>query len=166
MLDEAEPSPQRLHPLRLVRRLPVPGPRQGRRRGHRGAPPAGPAERHAAGQRRGGQARDRPDRSHGDRRGRRARRPTRGVPGRRGGPVARARPTAPRSCCARPTTHHPNGLANGSDQVGSELHVPQLQGGGRPRQGGQRHRLPEDPRHQRLLPRRAMAGTGRSATSR
>ena len=29
-----------------------------------------------------------------------------------------ARRTAPSCCCARPTTAHPNGLANGSDQVG------------------------------------------------
>ena len=36
-------GPERLHPLRLVRRLSVPGPRQGRRRGDRGASAAGPA---------------------------------------------------------------------------------------------------------------------------
>ena len=41
-----------------------------------------------------------------------------------------------------------------------QLHVPQLQGGRRARQGTQRHRLPEDARHQRLLlrhRRRALA---------
>ena len=32
--------------------------------------------------------------------------------------VAAARRTAPSCCCARPPTQHPNGLANGSDQVG------------------------------------------------
>ena len=36
----------------------------------------------------------------------------------------------------------------------AQLHVPQLQGRGRAVQGAQRHRVPEDPRAQRLLPRR------------
>ena len=53
LLDEARPAGQHVHPLCLVRRLPVPGARQVRRRGHRGPPAAGPAERDPAGQRRG-----------------------------------------------------------------------------------------------------------------
>ena len=43
------PGPQHVHPLHLVRRLPVPGARQGRRRDDRRAPAARPAQRHAAG---------------------------------------------------------------------------------------------------------------------
>ena len=47
-----------------------------------------------------------------------------------------------------------------------QLHVPQLQGGGRAGQGAQRHGVPEDPRAQRLLLRRHATTAGRSATSR
>ena len=47
------PGQEHVHPLHVVRRLPVPGPRQGRRRDHGGASGARPAERDAPG-RRGG----------------------------------------------------------------------------------------------------------------
>ncbi len=97
------PAGQPLHPLRLVRRLPVPGARQVRRRDHRGPPAAGPAERDPAGERRGRAAGDRP-----------GRRSVTGVVVTRDGnarstrPTSwwsrRARPTAPRSCSGRPPT--------------------------------------------------------------
>ena len=48
----------------------------------------------------------------------------------------------------------------------AQLHVPQQQGRGGAGQGAQRHGLPEDPRDQRLLPRRRRPASGRSATSR
>ena len=62
------PGPEHLHPLHVVRRLPVPGARQVRRRDDRRAPAARPAQRHAARRRRGDQARDRRRRAHGHRR--------------------------------------------------------------------------------------------------
>ena len=49
---------------------------------------------------------------------------------------------------------------------GTQLHVPQLQGHRGPGQGEERHRLPEDAGHQRLLPRDARTTSGRWATSR
>ena len=49
---------------------------------------------------------------------------------------------------------------------GPQLHVPQQQGHRGARQGAQRHGVPEDARPERLLPRRATAGSGRWATSR
>ena len=57
---------------------------------------------------------------------------------------------------------HPNGLANGSDQVGPQLHVPQQPRRDRAVEGAERDRLPEDPGHQRLLPRRPSGTSGRS----
>ena len=98
------PSPQHVHPLHLVRRLPLPRARQVRRRDHRRAAAADGAERHAA--RRGG------GRQAGDRRRRRQRHGCRRLAGGPGGDVPgrhrrRCRPgrrTAPRSCSGRPTT--------------------------------------------------------------
>ena len=49
---------------------------------------------------------------------------------------------------------HPNGLANASDQVGPELHVPREPGGAGALEGREPDRLPEDARPQRLLFRR------------
>ena len=90
------------------------------------------------------------------------------------------RATAPRRC-TRPTSswsppgpsnraklllrsandHHPNGLANGSDQVGRNYMFHNCKAVVALSKEPQRHRLPEDPRDQRLLPRRrptTMAG--------
>ena len=46
---------------------------------------------------------------------------------------------------------HPNGLANGSDQVGPQLHVPRQHGRARALARGEPDRLPEDARAERLL---------------
>ena len=111
------PLPQRMHPMRLVRRVPVPGPCQGRRRYHRRAPAARPAERHPAGEFRGGAARDRCRGPRGDRRGRRARRPARDL----SGDVVVLSTGASNSAkilLNSANDAHPRGLANGSDQVG------------------------------------------------
>ncbi len=76
-----------LHPLRMVRRLSLPGPRQGRRRSHGRPAQSRVAERRPADQRHGDKARDRPDRPDRHRRRGGARRDPGGVPGRhrRGG---------------------------------------------------------------------------------
>ena len=57
-LTESQPALQPLHPLHDVRRLPLPGPRQVRRRGARRAARARASERDAADERARGQARD------------------------------------------------------------------------------------------------------------
>ena len=100
-----------------------------------------------------------------DGRGRRARRQPRGLLGRhrgrlRGGGQQRQDPAAigQRAPPQRPGQRVGPG--------GPQLHVPQLQGGGRPGQGDERDRVPKDARDQRLLPGRQRTGTGRSATSR
>ena len=76
------------------------------------------AERHAADERAGRQARDERGRHGGHRGRRRARRRDRALRGRR----RRRSPAAPRTrprCSSRSANdRHPNGLANGSDQVG------------------------------------------------
>ena len=103
------PGQERLHPLHVVRRLPVPGARQVRRRDHRGAADPRPAQRHAAGQRRGRAARHRrggPDRH---RRGGAPRRRRRDLPGRRSWSSRPARRTRPSCCWPRPTTATPTG---------------------------------------------------------
>ena len=112
------PGQEHVHPLHVVRRLPVPGPRQGRRRDHRRAPDPRPAQRHAARRRRGDPARHR-------------RRP--GAPSPASSCHAAARTevysgdivvvSAGASNSAKlllrsANDQHPNGLANGSDQVG------------------------------------------------
>ena len=107
MLNEAEPAVQPLRPLRDLRRLPVPGPRQVRRRGARRPAGAGASQRHAAHQRPGGPAGDQ-RRRHGGHRGRRR-------PRRRPGALHRAtsssspaaRPTRPSCCSPRPATSTP-----------------------------------------------------------
>ena len=53
LLDEADRPRSHVHPVHVVRRLPVPGARQVRRRDDRRAPDPRPAERHAARRRRG-----------------------------------------------------------------------------------------------------------------
>ena len=61
---------------------------------------------------------------------------------------------------------HPNGLANGSDQVGRNYMFHNCKAVAALGKEAQRDRLPEDPRHQRLLPAPATGASGRSATSR
>ena len=61
---------------------------------------------------------------------------------------------------------HPNGLANGSDQVGRNYMFHNCKAGRGADQGAERHRLPEDPRHQRLLLRRPRTDVAARATSR
>ena len=110
---------QQVRALPELRRVPVPGARQIRRRGHLRPPRARAPERDAADRRRGGQTRDQP-RGHGcHRRGGQRQRRTGDVPERHRGRLVRCgqqRQAAAR--LVRRTTHHPNGLANGSDQVG------------------------------------------------
>ena len=76
------------------------------------------------------------------------------------------RPTRP-SCCSRSANdRHPNGLANGSDQVGRNYMFHNCKAVVALRQGAQRHRLPEDARAQRLLLRRPRLRLAGRATSR
>ena len=112
------PALQRVHPLRDLRRLPLPGARQVRRRRDRRTAGAGARQRPPGPQRRRTPARDR--------RSRVARSP-------RSSPTWTARSSAspatsswsrparrtrPSCCSPAPTTATPHGLANGSDQVG------------------------------------------------
>ena len=120
------------------------------------------AERHAADERRGGRARDERRRHGGDRGRRRARR--------RAGDaisgdivvVSCGAANSAKLLLASANDKHPNGLANGSDQVGPQLHVPQQPGRARAVARSQPDRLPEDARAQRLLLRRATTSTTRS----
>ena len=98
------PGQEHVHPLHVVRRLPVPGPRQGRRRDDRRAPAARPAERDAARRRRGDPARDRRRRPHRHRRRRVPRRQHRGRTTATSSSCRPGRRTRPSCCCARPTT--------------------------------------------------------------
>ena len=111
-------APQPLRAVRDVRRLPLPGAREVRRRGARRPAGARAPERHADDERRGGAARDERARHRGHRRGRRPRRRARDGHAPISSSCRAARRTA-RGCCSRPRRDaHPAGLANGSDQVG------------------------------------------------
>ena len=114
-----EPRLQHLHPLRDLRRLPLPGAREVRRRRDRRPPVAACTTnvtllRNAA----GAAARDRPVGSHRHlgRRGRR-RRASSGSPASVVVVSAGAANSA-KLLLASANDRHPNGLANGSDQVG------------------------------------------------
>ena len=118
MLNENEHAVQRLHPLQGLRRLPLPGPRQVGRRGARRAPGAAASERHLADRRPGRQAEHQPagtavtevvvERDGADTK-----------PIRAASSSSRAAPPIrPSCCCMSANDKHPNGLANGSDQVG------------------------------------------------
>ena len=150
MLDEADRPRQHLHPLHLVRRLPVPGARQVRRRGDRGPAAAGPAQRHAGHRGRGDQAGDRPLRPDGHRGGRGTGRRPGGLHRRHRGCLRRR--GQQRQDAAQLGQRRPPDRAG--ERVGpgrAQLHVPQLQGGRGPGQRAQRHGLPEDAGDQRLL---------------
>ena len=77
-----------------------------------------------------------------------------------------ARPTRPGCCSPSASDKHPNGLANGSDQVGRNYMFHNSQAVLAALEGAQPDRLPEDARAQRLLLRRARSSIIRSATSR
>ncbi len=165
LLDEADRPAQHVHPLHVVRRLPVHGARQVRRRDDRRAAAADGAERDVARRGRGGEAGDRPVGSKRHRRRRVARRSAGGLRGGRRRRVGRRveQRQAPPPVGERPASQRARQrLRPGRAQ----LHVPQLQGRGGAGQGAQRHGVPEDARPQRLLPRRHRATAGRSGTSR
>ncbi len=161
----SRPPSQHVHPLHVVRRLSVHGPRQVRRRDDRRASAADGPERDPARRGRGGQAGDRSCRWERDRGRRCARRCAgdlhRRHRGGRGRSVEQrqvALAVGQRSTSQRPGQWLRPGRA--------QLHVPQLEGRGGAVQGAQRHRVPEDPRPQRLLPRGLSTTAGRSATFR
>ena len=109
---------QRLRALRDLRRLPVPRAREVRRRGARRAPGARARERHAADQRRGrapGDERGRHDGHRGRRRPRRACSETFSADL---VVVSCGAANSAKLLLASASDAHPNGLANGSDQVG------------------------------------------------
>ena len=144
---------EHVHPLRPRRRLPVPGGRQGRRADRRGRSGARAPQRRARTQRQGGAARDR--------RRRDARSPrwwstlADGSEARFSGDVvvvscgALELGAAP---AASANDTHPNGLANGSDQVGRNYmrhnNAAMMALSKEPNPT----RLPEDARAQRLVP--------------
>ena len=137
-----------------LRRLPMPRPRQVRRRGARRAAGARAPERHAADEREGRQARDE------RRRARRSPRWSSSATARRSAspPTSwsspAARPTRPSCSSLSASDKHPNGLANGSDQVGRNYMFHDSIGGARALARGESDDLPEDARAERLLLRR------------
>ena len=104
--------------------------------------------------------------SHRHRRGRVARRRAR----RRTRPTSSSCRRAPRTArkilLASANDQHPNGLANGSDQVGRNYMFHNSKAVVALSKEPNDTRLPEDARRQRLLLRRRRTTTGRSATSR
>ena len=154
MLDEARARLQRLHPVRDLRRLPLPGARQVRRRGHRGAARAGARQRDPGPQRpasAGWRPTTRGRSGHGRRR--RGRREEQrfsadivvrvGRCGELGEDAAGQR--------QRPAPERPGQrLGPGRPQ----LRVPQQPGVPGRVEGEERHPVPEDPGPQRLLLRR------------
>ena len=155
--ERVEPAVQRLRPLHELRRLPLRGARQvGRGRARRAAG-ARARERRAADERAGGQARDERRRDGGDRGGGRARRSSSSASPPTWSCSPAARPTRPSCLLVSATEQHPQGLANGSDQVGrnymfhNSAAVLALSTGREP------DRLPEDARPERLLLRRQRA---------
>ena len=113
-----EPAVLDLHPLRDLRRLPVPRPREVGRRGARRAAGARAPERHAPDEREGHEARHERDRAP----------PSPRWSSSGTGPRSGSRATIVVVACGAANTaklllqsasdKHPNGLANGSDQVG------------------------------------------------
>ena len=144
---------QLVHPLLDLRRLPVPRACQVRRGGAGCASGARAPERHAAHEREGRQAGDE-RRGHGRERGRRRARRRRGALRRRrrrrrlrcGQLGQAAAPVGERQAPGRPRQRFRPGRA--------QLHVPRQPGRARALARGERDRLPEDARAQRLLSRR------------
>ena len=113
------PGPEHVHPLHVVRRLPVPGARQVRRRDDRRAAAARPCRTsRCSSTPRSTRLETDAVRAHRHRRRRVPRRAARRSTRPTSSSCRPAPRTRPSCCCARPTTAIPNGLANGSDQVG------------------------------------------------
>ena len=113
----SRPAPQHVYPLHVVRRLSVHGARQVRRRDDRRAPAADGTQRDLARRGRGGQAGDRSHRWERDRRGRHAQ----GAQETYAADivvVAAGASNSAKLLLQSANDRHPNGLANGSDQVG------------------------------------------------
>ena len=160
------PAAEHVHPLHVVRRLSVHGPRQVRRRDDRRAAAADGAERHAARRGRGGEARDRRQRPDRHRRRRVAVRGARRSTKPTSSSCRPARRTAP-SCCCNSANDQPSQRPRQRLRPGrAQLHVPQLQGRGRAGEGAQRHRVPEDARASTTSTSVAPTTAGRSGTSR
>ena len=161
-----EPADQPLHPLRHLRRLPVPGARQVRRAGGLRRPGAAVSQRHAADQRLRRAAGDERVRPRGDS---------------ACSSSATARPERYSadivvvSCGAinsaalllrSANDRHPRGLANGSGRRRPALHGARQLGADGALEVPEPDRLPEDARRERLLLRRRRSWSTRWATSR
>ena len=109
---------QPLRPLRDLRRVSVSGARQVGRRGARGAAGAGALQRHAAHQRAGASSSRPTTRAPRSPRSWSSARARREVRGRRRGRLVRGRQLGQAPAQLSASDKHPNGLANGSDQVG------------------------------------------------
>ena len=147
------PAQQPLRALRDVRRLPVPGAREVRRRGAGGAPGADASERDAAHPLAGAAAGDQRGRHGGHRRGRRARRRAGDVHGRHRRRLLRRRELGGAAAVLgerRAPARHRERVR----PARAQLHVPQQPGRARAVQGDEPDGLPEDARAQRLLLRR------------
>ena len=167
MLDEDEHALQRVRALPGLRRLPLPGARQVRRRGDRRAPGARARERDAA------CATPAPWRCDTNEAGTRRHRGASSSARARGRPTAptsssspAGRPTRPKLLLASANEQPPERAGQRLRPGGAQLHVPQQRRRARALQGGEPDRLPEDARAQRLLLRAATTSSSRWATSR
>ena len=151
-----EPAVQRLRALRELRRLPVPRARQvGRRGARRAARRSSIANVTLLTNATSCKLETNDGRHRGDRGRRRARR-RRGALRRRRRRRSRAARRTPRSCsCVSASDRHPNGLANGSDQVGRNYMFHNSQAVLALSREENPTDLPEDARAERLLLRRA-----------
>ena len=155
-----------VHPLRDLRRLSLPGPRQERRAGHLRRPGARASERDADDQRQG----HAPD----DQRRRGARSPA--SPSTHTARRDLSPPTSSSSSCGAINSaalllrsandRHPNGLANGSGRRRPPLHGPRQLGAAGDLEDAEPDGVPEDAGGQRLLLRRRRISAFRWATSR
>ena len=145
-----EPGLQRLHPMRDVRRLRVPGPRQVRRRGDRGPSRAGALQRDARAQRRGSPPGDRSHRTNRDRCRRGGRRSGATVLRIGGGGVGRRRQLR-QAVAGQRERQAPERPRQRVGPGGPQLRLPQQPGVPGGVEGGERHPVPEDVGPQRLL---------------
>ena len=137
-----------------LRRLPLPRPRQVRRRGARRAPGAAASQRHAADRRPGRQA-EHQRRGHGRDRGRRrARRAAGDLPGRHRRRLVRRRQLG-QAAAALGQRQAPQRPGQRLGPGRPQLHVPQQRGGAGDLQGAEPDQVPEDARPERLLLRHA-----------